>query len=155
MFCPNCGSKNDEDSNFCFSCGVQIKPSNDAETHTESEEKPAPKDDNGVIYTKSPPSPYDNDKNVIALIGFILSFVVGVPGIVCSAIGLKNAALNGGVRYSFAKAGFIIGIVNTAVSVTVAIILVITANVIFFHYWGIYQDMEQTQSVLSQLYILL
>ena len=158
MFCPNCGSKNDDDSKFCFNCGVPIKSADAVEPHVETTEKqPAISSDSEIRYTKSVPA-RDDDNNVIALIGFILSFVVCVPGIVCSAIGLKNAALNGGVRYGFAKAGLIIGIVGTAIAVTMMIILiitVITANVIFFHYWGIYQDLEQTQSVLSQLYILL
>lgn len=143
MFCPNCGTKLDENVSFCHSCGQKIKKTDDAPENQKTEES----------YPAAPTATVsrrvDSDKNVIALIGFILSFVTSIPGIVCSAIGLKNARENGGINYKFAKAGLIIGIVNTAVLLVVFLVTIITANALLFHYLGIYQDLEHSAFALQ------
>ena len=166
MFCPNCGSKIDDDAQFCYQCGSKITRRDErteqasaagAEAIPPTNQSPY----NTVSgYTAQNYSSFnmqpaaeprkEDDRNVIALIGFILSFFASVPAIVCSAIGLKNAQNNGGVKYGFAKAGLIIGIVNTAVSIVLSIVIIITANALLYHYLGIYHEWEQTGELVMQ-----
>lgn len=58
--------------------------------------------------TQTPPA---TDNNVVALVGFILSFFVPIAGLICSIIGLKNSRING-KRRGFAIAGIIISAVT-------------------------------------------
>lgn len=163
MFCPNCGSKIDDNAQFCYRCGSKIKKDGagterpiESKSPNTSAPPPAPRDtNNGAMAApatdnlyKTPEPQSSDDKNIIALIGFILSFFASVPGIVCSAIGLKNAAVNGGVKHGFAKAGLIIGIVGAAVSVIVAIAVIVTVNTLIFQYYGLYQNPEGLESVI-------
>ena len=155
MFCPSCGSKLENNVSFCYKCGEKIDKSNDdvsiPEQNSDAAAAPIQPHADEARYVKSPEHDSDEDNNIIALIGFILAFVSPVPGIVCSAIGLKNARTNGGVKYTFAKAGLIIGIVGTAVIVTTFLVLIITANVLLFHYLGVYQDLEHGSAVIQLL----
>ncbi|MCH5350756.1 MAG: zinc-ribbon domain-containing protein [Clostridiales bacterium] len=146
MFCPNCGSKLGEDVSFCHSCGYKLtKKSENAPTERNLDTHKAPSVEE---VKKAPDHRDDTDKNIIALIGFILSFVSPVPGIVCSAIGLKYAKENGGIKYNFAKAGLIIGIVSTALVVLIFTVAIITEAALLFHYFGTYQDLEHTSAAL-------
>lgn len=98
MYCKNCGSPIDEHAVFCPHCGV-------------SQEMSAP------VKKK-------DDTNVLAIVGFILSFFVAIAGLVCSVIGLKKAPELGGNGHGLALAGLIISIVSIAFSFIAVIIYI-------------------------------
>ena len=89
MFCKYCGKEVNENAVICPNCGVAT--------------------DN---YNKATVAP--EQKNTMALIGFILSFFVAIAGLVISIIAYKNAKkpeYNGDGK-SFALAGIIISAVS-------------------------------------------
>lgn len=58
------------------------------------------------------------DKKSLAIVGFILSLVTGIPGLIVSAIALKKYKDSGDVDgKAFAIAGLVIGIICAAVYV--------------------------------------
>ncbi|MCD8040211.1 MAG: zinc-ribbon domain-containing protein [Clostridia bacterium] len=92
MYCKNCGKELDDKAVFCPNCGVATDNYNFANTNT--------------------CMPQSNQTNILAIVGFILSFVVAVAGLVCSIIGYRNAPQYGGNGKSLALAGIIISIVE-------------------------------------------
>lgn len=95
MFCSNCGSQIDDNASICPHCGVATK-----------NYKP------------------EEQKNVLALVGFILSFVVAIAGLVCSIIAYKKADELNGNGKAFARAGIIISAVELVLEVVAIIILI-------------------------------
>ncbi|MDE7168051.1 MAG: zinc-ribbon domain-containing protein [Clostridia bacterium] len=107
MYCKNCGKEVNENAVICPNCGVPT--------------------DN---YTKSAAAP--EQKNTLALVGFILSFFVTIAGLVISIIAYKNAKkpeYNGDGK-NFALAGIII----SAVSLGLSLILGIIYSVIWINF---------------------
>ena len=83
MFCKNCGKEIDDKASICIHCGVAVeKKSENTET------------------------------NVLAIVGFVLSFFIALAGLICSIIGYKRAPQFGGKGKNFALAGIIISIVS-------------------------------------------
>lgn len=105
MFCKNCGSQLDDDCLWCPHCGTQVG------------QRPTPHP-----YYQEPKEAQDS--NAIGLVGFILSFVVAIAGLICSIIGLKNASNCGGKNRGFALAGIIISSVELAIEVLAIIVLI-------------------------------
>ncbi len=168
MFCPNCGSKIDDDAKFCFKCGANINSATassgnptESKTPISNYAQPTPppppvqqpymqNPQTANVYERPAAQHGGDDKNSIALVGFILSFFCCIPAIVCSAIGLKNANNNGGVKRGFAKAGLIISIISTAVCFIVALVKIITANALLWSY-GLSQDFEYYDSAIRMI----
>lgn len=96
MFCKNCGKEIDDKAAICIYCGVS----------TSYNEKPQ-----------------QETTNVLAIVGFILSFFISIAGLICSIIGYKRAPELGGKGKGLALAGIII----SAVSMAIALIYVVIA----------------------------
>ncbi len=102
MYCKNCGNEIHDEAVVCIHCGCPVDAQN-------NQSKPTVK------------------TNVLALVGFILSFFVPIAGLICSILGYKRADSEfGGNGKSFAIAGTVISSVYIAVSVIAVIGVVIT-----------------------------
>lgn len=97
MFCKNCGKEIDDKAVVCTYCGVAT-----------NKELLAPK----------------NQTNVLAIVGFILSFFVAIAGLVCSILGKKKAEELNGNGKGLATAGIVISIVSIVASVIYIIVAV-------------------------------
>ena len=87
MFCKNCGKEIDNKAVVCPNCGVAT------DAFTERHE----------------------EQNILAIVGFILSFFIAIAGLICSIIGYKNAPQFGGKGKGLALAGIIISIVSMVI----------------------------------------
>lgn len=103
MYCKNCGKEISDQAFICPHCGAQTAE--------------APKGKN----------------NTLALIGFILAFIVPVAGLVCSIIGYKNAAGTGGEGKGLATAGIVI----SAAELLLALIVFICCILLMIGAFGI------------------
>lgn len=112
MFCKNCGAEIMDEAVMCPKCGVM----------TDGTKAEPPK--------QEAPVPQSYPFNVIALIGFIFSFLYPIPGLICSIIGRKESQKLGGNGEAFAKAGLIISIVELSISV-LAVISVCVLSVVY------------------------
>lgn len=103
MFCRNCGNKLDENAQFCPACGTKVVE--DSQSNPFSSGANYGGTPNTPPYYQQPVTPTNN---VLAIVGFILSFFMPIAGIICSVIAYKNSA-NYGVQYKgLAMAGIII-----------------------------------------------
>ena len=93
MYCRNCGSEIDDRAAVCPKCGVP--------TGVKAE---------------------GQSTNVLAIVGFVLSFFMSIAGLVCSIIARKQIRESGEKGMSFATAGMIISIVSMVLSVVAVII---------------------------------
>ena len=134
MFCRNCGKELSDEAVVCPHCGVQVGYLN-APQGTAYNGQPY----NGQPYNGQPYNgqyvPEQNDgvdkTNKIGLIGFILSFLVPLAGLICSIIGFNNAKKEGVARKKLSLAGIIISVVFLALGVVADIILEIWRNDIY------------------------
>lgn len=101
MFCKNCGSQVDDKAVVCPHCGIQV-----GSLANRAEEK---------------------EGNVIAVVGFVLSFFIAVAGLVCSIIGYKNAK-SGAPYRGLALAGIVISIVEIALAILIYIVAFASMN---------------------------
>ncbi len=62
MYCQNCGEQIDDNAEICIHCGVRVKRDS---------------------YSQK-------DQNILAIIGFILSFFISIAGLICSIIAYRN-----------------------------------------------------------------
>lgn len=93
MYCRNCGSQINDDAVICINCGVPTG-------------KKAPQ----------------KEQNVLALVGFVLSFFVQIAGLVCSIIAYRRCKEDPTLEgKNMALAGIIISATIIAVTVLVAI----------------------------------
>lgn len=84
MYCKNCGKQIDDNSIMCVHCGAVV---NDPTTIKKT--------------------------NTMSIVGFILSFIIPIVGLICSIMGLKKADTEcGGKGKGLAIAGIIISILN-------------------------------------------
>ncbi len=93
MFCKNCGAQIDDRAVVCPHCGV-------------AQSAPVQKE----------------ESNVLAIVGFVLSFFIAIAGLVCSILGMKKAAELGGKGHGLALAGTIISAISLVLTVIVVII---------------------------------
>lgn len=106
MFCKNCGSQINDEAVVCPHCGVAT-------------EKMA-------AAANAQSATAGGETNVLAIVGFILSFFSLIIGLVCSIIGYKQASdpkYNGNGK-GLALAGIIISSVSMAI-VLITVICVI------------------------------
>lgn len=96
MYCKNCGKEISDQAIVCPHCGIQT-----AELRKE------------------------NQSNTLALIGFIMAFIVPIAGLICSIMGYKNAPERDGSGKGLATAGIVISAVFLALSVVLIVIYVV------------------------------
>ena len=105
MFCKNCGRELDDRAVVCPNCGIQVgemKCSNEnIETYT------------------------------LSIIGFILSFVVTIAGLICSIIAYRKCRDEGLNGKSLAIAGIVVSSVSMALAVIFVVIYIIIILGIF------------------------
>ncbi len=97
MYCKYCGSEIDDRAVICPKCGVatsEVQIQNSVEQKT----------------------------NTLAIVGFVLSFVVAIAGLICSVIARKQIKQSGEGGMGLATAGMIISIVELSLSVLLSII---------------------------------
>ena len=97
MYCKNCGKEIDERAFVCPYCGVQ---------------------------TGNNASAANNQTNVLAIVGFVLAFLVPIAGLICSVIGKREAPKYGGNGTGLATAGIVISIVELVFIVIYIIIFI-------------------------------
>lgn len=107
MFCKNCGKQLADSERFCPHCGTST--------------------DKGATDGSSIAQP--RSENVIAIVGFVFSFLMSLVGLICSIVGYKNSK-RGGDHGGLAVAGIII----SAVSIGITIILIIAYSSIAASY---------------------
>lgn len=101
MYCKNCGKEIDDHAAVCPYCGVVA-----------DKEQLAPK----------------SETNVLAIVGFVLSFFIAIAGLICSILGKKKADELNGSGKGLATAGIVISIVSMAVSVIYVVVAVAAAS---------------------------
>lgn len=101
MYCKNCGSQISDNAVMCPNCGV---PTDNMYT-------------TGYVQK--------SETNVLALVGFILSFFVTIAGLVCSIIGYKRAGEFNGNGKGLALAGIIISSIELGVGVLLLLLSVV------------------------------
>ncbi len=92
MYCNNCGNQIDDNAYVCPYCGV--KTGHGART---------------------------NEKNILAIVGFVLSFLIAIAGLVCSILAYKKSKELNGEGETLAIAGIII----SAISIVLSILLLV------------------------------
>ncbi|MGH1526387.1 DUF4190 domain-containing protein [Leifsonia sp. L25] len=70
------------------------------------------------------PAPTADRMNVLAIVAFVLSFFVGIVGIVCGHIALRQIKRTGDRGRGLALAGTILGYVFTAFGLFIAVVVV-------------------------------
>lgn len=105
MFCKNCGKELDDRAVICHNCGIQVGE---------------------VKYHKD-----NNDTFILAIIGFVLSFIVSIAGLICSIIAYKKCRDEGANGKGLAIAGIAISSVLIALAVILVFIYVIIILGIF------------------------
>lgn len=98
MFCKNCGNEISDNAIICPNCGVQTGEI---------------KKDNS-----------NSNMNIMAIVGFALSFVVSIAGLICSIIAYKQIKENGENGKGFAIAGIAVSAASMAIVVFAIIISV-------------------------------
>ncbi len=102
MYCKYCGHQLDEKAIVCPHCGIL--------THEESVPKspasPAPQPQ--AQPNPQPQSVPQKSMNVLAIVGFVLSFFCSLAGLICSAIAMKQLKTSGESGKGFAVAGVVI-----------------------------------------------
>lgn len=101
MYCNNCGSQIDDKAAVCPKCGVPVQ---------------------GSGLTKLEQT---GKTNTLAIVGFILSFLISVAGLICSIIARKQIRETGEQGMGLATAGMIISIAEIAISFIVLLVYVI------------------------------
>ena len=94
MFCKNCGKEVNNNAIICPHCGVQV----------------------GAMKSN------ESGENTIAIVGFVLSFIIAIAGLICSVVGYRKAVTEGAPHKGLALAGIIISVASMAL----VIILYIT-----------------------------
>ncbi|MDE6617673.1 MAG: zinc-ribbon domain-containing protein [Clostridiales bacterium] len=141
MFCKNCGSNISDDAVFCPNCGTQVGEG-------QSQPQAAPVAENKPNNNTAKPQ----TSNAVGLVGFILSMVsvlfwiigliasgilfivslmLGIGAIVCSAIGMNTASKQNAPYRGLSIGGLVVGIVVVAISVILFIIGLAALSVMF------------------------
>ena len=102
MYCKACGKQLDDGAQSCPACGCKFTPPQ-GEVVQPPVQTPAPEKSN-------PPKTIDS--NIIAVVGFVLAFMVPIAGLICCWIGRKNAREQGLPNGTLATAGFVISLIQ-------------------------------------------
>lgn len=92
MYCKYCGKEIDDRAVICPGCGIPV-------------------------YNKPAPKP-----NVLAIVGFVLSFLLPIAGLVCSILGRNKANSPNGEGQGMALAGIVISIVMLSLELIATIL---------------------------------
>ena len=92
MFCKNCGKEIDDKAAVCVHCGVAV--TNETSSRT----------------------------NTLAIVGFVLSFLVPIAGLVCSILARRKCRESGEGGKGLARAGIIISSVELGIAVASVLI---------------------------------
>lgn len=118
-YCAHCGSELFEEAVVCPKCGCQVRDFNFNATNQEAK--------NENTTSKSA----QKKTNTMALVGFILSFIIPLLGLIFSCIGKNQLAQNPEEEgETLAKAGIIISAIALGLSVLSSIVGVIAMLVI-------------------------
>ena len=96
-YCARCGAELHDEAVICTKCGCNVE---------------------GVNHYGSTSNSY----NVLAIVGFALSFFSTIVGLILSIIGYKQAKQNGEKGKEFAIAGIVISSVSIVIAIIVFII---------------------------------
>ena len=107
MYCKNCGCNLDDNAEVCPECGVATKNTIPFGALNNNQ--------NTAVYTGT---------NVVAIVGFILSFIVALAGLICSLIGYKKAPEYNENGRGFAIAGIIISTVLMVFGIVFSLLFV-------------------------------
>ncbi len=113
MFCYHCGKELDDRAVFCPHCGTVLNEEA-LKAAKEAQAKAEEKDEFFDAPPKPQPAPAQQPvkaTNVLALVGFILSFFVPLAGFICSIIGLTKSKNFDGNGKGLAIAGIVISCV--------------------------------------------
>ena len=120
MYCPHCGKEIEEGATFCPNCGKQLGKAQQPDQLDEVDEffKVSPP----AQSTPAPaPTTQTPERNFLSLVGFILSFVIPLAGLICSSIAFSQAKKRQDAWKNFALAGIIIGAVSVVLGIIVDI----------------------------------
>ena len=99
MFCNNCGNEIDDKAVICPKCGVSTG-----------------------LYV---PETNSKKTNTLAIVGFVLSFLISIAGLICSIIGRKQCRETGEGGMGLATAGMIISIVGLSLYAIYFILIIV------------------------------
>lgn len=100
MYCKNCGKEINDNAAICPFCGVVVNKNALAQNS-------------------------ENQTNVLAIVGFIFSFLIAIVGLICSIIGYKKAPELNGNGKGLALAGIIISAIGIGIAVLLIVFLII------------------------------
>ena len=154
MFCRNCGKELSNEAVVCPYCGVQVNLINDTRQNKGNVQDNCQPDGNQQCVSDQGNGP---KSNVLAVIGFIISFfipVVGLPigGLICSIIAYSKAKHYGAPRKGLALAGIIIGAICTFFQVIIGIG---EYNMLMDHIYGYTYYNDYVCGVISKLSVLI
>ena len=90
MYCKKCGQQLDDHATACYNCGAPTDTKN----------------------SQSQPVEGARPTNAVAIVGFVMSFLVPIVGLICSIIGMRKANKEGLGQRKLAIAGLVISIVS-------------------------------------------
>ncbi len=105
MYCKNCGKEISDYAYVCPNCGVKTDSS-----------------------LSQGNAPAEKKTNTLAIVGFVLAFLVPIAGLICSIIGKKQCAERNEGGAGLALAGLIISIAEMAIVLLYVIIVVAFAG---------------------------
>lgn len=109
MFCKHCGNLIGEEAYTCPYCNAPIR-----DEFTQQPMQPYGQQQPAQQYRQQIPQQYDqpgNTDNAVAIVGFVLAFLIPLAGLICSIIGYNNAKQQGLRNKDLAFAGIIVSIV--------------------------------------------
>lgn len=115
-YCSHCGNELFEDAVVCPKCGCQVRDFNFNSNNS------------AKVNETAQQQPIKKQTNVMALVGFILSFLVPLLGLIFSCIGRNQLIQNPDQEgETYAKAGIIISAIRLGVDVLGSIFGVVIA----------------------------
>lgn len=107
MYCYNCGSELSDKAVICPNCGTVVN-----EQALRQAYEARDRQQQAQAQTAPQSQPAASPTNVLAIVGFVLSFFIGIAGLVCSCIGLSHSKKMNGKGKGLAIAGIVIGCVS-------------------------------------------
>lgn len=99
MFCKKCGAEIDDEAYVCVHCGTLVK------------DLPSKQNASNTRYYTRYSEQYRKKTNVMAIVGFILSFLGGILGLIFSIIGLNQCRSRKEDGEGLAIAGVVISLI--------------------------------------------
>lgn len=133
MYCHNCGKEIDDKAVICVNCGVAVGETKQTDSASMENMAIAPKFGNPVAMVGFVMSLVSALFLVITCFSasgviLLLSFLLGVSAIPCSAVGMNRAKHKNARYHGFAVAGLAVGIVVVSFVVLIFIIAIAIAS---------------------------